>query len=107
MIENIKRHYGGDDATDVSSYGWNFIMATFQCCGVDNHTDMHRAKNWDRRMFLNGYQYLKEIPLACCQHEIDVLANKKFGALTDKNCTIRPTERNSHIDRPCWPSIQH
>lgn len=107
MMENIKTHYGGDNKQDVASYGWNFIMATFQCCGVDNYTDLHRATQWDRRTIIHGYQYLKEIPMSCCLHDVNLMLNKKLTNIKDRNCTIHPTPHNSYINKPCWPSIQH
>ncbi|XP_036359254.1 CD63 antigen-like isoform X1 [Octopus sinensis] len=106
MIANLKNMYAGPDQEDVTSYGWNFVMSTFQCCGISNYTEFHHAKKWDRRTKIRGMQYLKIIPDTCCSRRVDILSEKRFKEMTDTNCTINPTLSNSYIGKSCWNTIQ-
>lgn len=84
-----------------------FFLFQFQCCGVDNYTDLHRATQWDRRTIIHGYQYLKEIPLSCCLHDVNLMLNKKLTNIKDRNCTIHPTPYNSYINKVNIITSQH
>ncbi|GAB1604832.1 tetraspanin-9-like [Argonauta hians] len=106
MIANLKNMYAGPEKEDVTSHGWNFVMSTFQCCGINNYTEFHYARKWDRRIEIAGRQYLKIIPDTCCSRRVDILSEKTFKEVTDSNCTIHPTLSNSYIGKSCWNTIQ-
>jgi hypothetical protein len=72
---------------------WDHIMATFECCGVDNSTDFQYAKKW-----VNTSE--KVVPDACC-----ILNNKTTIEVKYTNCTTNLTEENSYKDKGCYDSL--
>lgn len=72
---------------------WDRIMASFECCGVDNATDFEDAKNW-----VNATDMV--VPDACC-----FLNDKVTIEVNDTTCTSNPTEENSYKDKGCYDSL--
>ncbi|XP_020514646.1 tetraspanin-18B isoform X1 [Labrus bergylta] len=56
---DLKRHYQGNNNTDVFSSTWNAIMTTFDCCGVVGPEDFEESLF----RLLNPAQL---VPEACC-----------------------------------------
>ncbi|XP_072237273.1 tetraspanin-18B-like [Leuresthes tenuis] len=56
----LKRHYQGQNNTDVFTTTWNAIMTTFDCCGVSGSEDFEES-------LFRLLNPTKMVPEACCQ----------------------------------------
>ncbi|OCT83680.1 tetraspanin-18 [Xenopus laevis] len=70
FAKEVKRHYHGENSTEVFSSTWNSIMITFGCCGVNGPEDFDDAL---RFRALHPYD---AVPEACCQREVQSRAGK-------------------------------
>lgn len=68
LKKNSLNDYKGLGSVEVLSLGWNIIMMTFDCCGVENYEDFSLTTGWDRTLNgqLSGTQELLT-PIACCK----------------------------------------
>uniref|UniRef100_A0A667Y6M8 Tetraspanin n=1 Tax=Myripristis murdjan TaxID=586833 RepID=A0A667Y6M8_9TELE len=60
FTRELKRHYQGNNNTDVFTSTWNAIMTTFECCGISSPEDFEESLF----RLLNPN---KMVPEACCQ----------------------------------------
>jgi hypothetical protein len=72
---------------------WDRIMANYECCGVDNSTDIEHSKHW------HAQEYMK-IPMACC-----ILRDKMGISPTDAKCAKNPSDENSNMNKGCYNSL--
>ncbi|XP_025065645.1 tetraspanin-18 isoform X2 [Alligator sinensis] len=64
FTKELKKHYQGNNETDVFSSTWNSVMITFGCCGVNGPEDFQMASH---------FQHLHSgdaVPEACCQRAL-------------------------------------
>ncbi|XP_006274577.1 tetraspanin-18 [Alligator mississippiensis] len=64
FTKELKKHYQGNNETDVFSSTWNSVMITFGCCGVNGPEDFQMASH---------FQHLHSgdaIPEACCRRAL-------------------------------------
>jgi tetraspanin-18 len=72
---------------------WNSIMVNYECCGVDNYTDLHHSKNWENPED-------PKITIECC-----ILKDTKELVARDSTCIKNPTEENSYMNKGCYNSL--
>ncbi|KAG9470191.1 hypothetical protein GDO78_018665 [Eleutherodactylus coqui] len=59
FTKDLKRHYRGNNSTDVFTTTWNSVMITFECCGVNGPEDFSGALHFKTYTMYS-------IPEACC-----------------------------------------
>ncbi|CAF90791.1 unnamed protein product, partial [Tetraodon nigroviridis] len=69
----LKRHYRGDNSTEVFSSTWNAVMSTFGCCGVGGPEDFEES-------LFRLLNHNKLVPEACCQ------GNRYLGDVGVEQC---------------------
>ncbi|XP_030415843.1 tetraspanin-18 isoform X1 [Gopherus flavomarginatus] len=74
FTKELKKHYQGNNETDVFSSTWNSVMITFGCCGVNGPEDFETAP---RFRLLHSDDV---VPEACCQRELQT----RDGAFVSK-----------------------
>lgn len=62
----ITENYRGDNFTDAVSLTWNFLQATFSCCGAYNVSDYKDAALWSNAFSGPGGSVQLKGPLTCC-----------------------------------------
>jgi hypothetical protein len=75
------------------TFMWDRIMANYECCGVDNFTDLEQSKYWITNSTI-------KIPSACC-----ILRDKKSIFPQDFKCANNPTEENSNMNKGCYNAL--
>ncbi|XP_006124548.2 tetraspanin-18 [Pelodiscus sinensis] len=74
FTKELKKHYHGNNETDVFSSTWNSIMITFSCCGVNGPEDFETA------LHFRHHHSDDVVPEACCQRELQT----RDGAFVSK-----------------------
>ncbi|KAK3575788.1 hypothetical protein CHS0354_039245 [Potamilus streckersoni] len=92
LKDSMRNNYTGITGSDVDTLRWNFIMHSFQCCGVDNYTDFRTlpSAKWDTKVKIGFLVYGKQIPYACCKVK------------NDASCVLRPNNTAAFIERGCY-----
>lgn len=73
LEKTINSNYGKEN--DFITYFWNYIMVTYECCGVNDYKDFANS-NWQKT---SGRLH----PLECCK-----LANKTSLVPVTKDCSL-------------------
>ncbi|KAL3886997.1 hypothetical protein ACJMK2_026953 [Sinanodonta woodiana] len=97
LKDSIRNNYSGINGSDVDTLRWNFIMHSFQCCGVDRYSDFRElpARNWDIEIKFNNIVTGKQIPFACCNVKNDTF------------CVIRPNSTTAFIEKGCYQVMRN
>uniref|UniRef100_A0A8C3HF36 Tetraspanin 18 n=2 Tax=Chrysemys picta bellii TaxID=8478 RepID=A0A8C3HF36_CHRPI len=74
FTKELKKHYQGNNETDVFSSTWNSVMITFGCCGVNGPEDFEKTPHF-RLLHSDDV-----VPEACCQRELQ----SRDGAFVSK-----------------------
>ncbi|XP_043404707.1 tetraspanin-18 isoform X2 [Chelonia mydas] len=74
FTKELKKHYQGNNETDVFSSTWNSVMITFGCCGVNGPEDFETAPHF--RLLHSEHV----VPEACCRRELQA----RDGAFVSK-----------------------
>lgn len=97
LTNTLTEHYSVGDDKDAVAVTWDHIMGHFSCCGVMDHTDFAKAKDFAERSRDN-----QKIPEACCK-----LKENGDGIFEpeDPNCVTNPNEDNSYMNTGCFGKI--
>lgn len=98
LRSSLENHFSVSEKPNAVSLAWNFVMAEFQCCGVDNYTDFQRS-----RTFLNSRSSHQILPPACC-----ILNQEQYPPYfepEDTNCLSAPTSYNSYFLKGCYDKL--
>ncbi|XP_056011817.1 CD63 antigen-like [Ostrea edulis] len=66
MTSMIMSRYQGLIGNSTETFGWNFIMTKYDCCGVYGYSDFKEATNWNSQLVVGGTTYTLKIPTLCC-----------------------------------------
>lgn len=72
FTKDLKRHYQGNNSTDVFTSTWNSVMITFECCGVNGPEDFTGALQFKTYTMNN-------VPEACCGKTVLQQDGEIFG----------------------------
>uniref|UniRef100_A0A8D0G6P2 Tetraspanin n=1 Tax=Sphenodon punctatus TaxID=8508 RepID=A0A8D0G6P2_SPHPU len=78
FTKELKKHYQGNNETDVFSATWNSVMITFGCCGVNGPEDFETAPRF-QTLSSGGV-----VPEACCRRELQ----SRDGAFVRKEACL-------------------
>ncbi|KAL8169657.1 UNVERIFIED_CONTAM: Tetraspanin-18 [Gekko kuhli] len=79
FTKELKKHYQGNNESDIFSSTWNSVMITFGCCGVNGPEDFKSAP---RFQLLYSHDAFPEV---CCRREIQ----SRNGVFVSKeNCLM-------------------
>ncbi|KAK3575790.1 hypothetical protein CHS0354_039247 [Potamilus streckersoni] len=97
LKDSIRNNYTGISGNDTDTLRWNFVMHSFQCCGVDRYTDFRTlpAAKWNTEIEYNGLVTGKQIPFACCQVK------------NDTTCVLKPNSTTAFIKRSCYQVMRN
>ncbi|TRY71776.1 hypothetical protein TCAL_12170 [Tigriopus californicus] len=98
LRSSLENHFSVGEKPNAVSLAWNFVMAEFQCCGVDNYTDFQRS-----RTFLDTRSSHQMLPPACC-----ILNQEQYPPYfepEDSNCLTAPTSYNSFFLKGCYDKL--
>lgn len=90
---SIRNYYAGPDKKDAVTLMWDYLMAQFSCCGVDDYNDFRLSEKWASQG--------QAMPTACCVLVGDI---KHFRPL-DPGCPNRPSASNSYYDQGCYKAL--
>ncbi|KAF4517598.1 hypothetical protein B566_EDAN008587 [Ephemera danica] len=90
---SIRNYYAGPDKKDAVTLMWDYLMAQFSCCGVDDYNDFRLSEKWASQA--------QAMPTACCVLVGDI---KHFRPL-DPGCPNRPSASNSYYDQGCYKAL--
>ena len=91
LRRSITESYTTRQYRDPVTLSWDLVMASMQCCGVNNYTDFHSAAKFQAGSLEEGLG--RKIPDACCVLE-DPPA---LMTPVDGNCITLPTTSNSYL----------
>ncbi|XP_058017694.1 tetraspanin-18 [Ahaetulla prasina] len=77
FTKELKKHYQGNNESDVFSSTWNSVMITFGCCGVNGPEDFEATS---LSILLDSYP---AVPEACCKRE---LQSRDAAFINKKEC---------------------
>ncbi|KAK3107113.1 hypothetical protein FSP39_007409 [Pinctada imbricata] len=86
MKDNFKTtltRYEGLTGKNIESFGWNFVMRRYTCCGLDGEDDFKKADSWSSTVLAGGVNYTLQRPIACCE---------TLPKTTNLNCATAQTE---------------
>ncbi|KAM9302356.1 tetraspanin-18 [Gastrophryne carolinensis] len=63
FAKELKKHYQGNNSTDIFTSTWNSVMVTFECCGVNGPEDFVDTLHFKT----HSYNF---VPEACCQRTV-------------------------------------
>ncbi|KAL3887018.1 hypothetical protein ACJMK2_026974 [Sinanodonta woodiana] len=88
LKDSIRNNYSGITGNDTDTLRWNFIMHSFQCCGVDRYTDFRalRPLRWSTDVEVDSIVTGKQIPYACCKVK------------NDNECVLNPNIKTAFIE---------
>merc|ERR1712241_78167 len=91
LRRSITESYTSQQYRDPVPLSWDLVMASMQCCGVNNYTDFHSAAKFQAGILQEGLA--RKIPEACCilQGEHALLQP------ADEDCVASPTTTNSYL----------
>lgn len=99
LRQTLDKYYAVGESSDAVTLAWNFFMAEFQCCGVDNFTDFSASGR-----FLDTRRSRSQLlPAACC-----ILDAEKYPPVfepADINCLTAPTSYNSYFLKGCYNRV--
>uniref|UniRef100_A0A8C6URN3 Tetraspanin n=1 Tax=Neogobius melanostomus TaxID=47308 RepID=A0A8C6URN3_9GOBI len=95
FTRELKRHYQGQNHSDVFSSTWNAVMSSFECCGVSGPQD------FDDSLF-RLLSPSKAVPEACCQREVPGHGGEGEDAGLEQ-CVTGTTGYYSH--KGCYSSL--
>ncbi|XP_044292614.1 tetraspanin-18 isoform X1 [Varanus komodoensis] len=99
FTKELKKHYQGNNESDVFSTTWNSVMITFGCCGVNGPEDFETAP----RFLLYSHDV---VPEACCRRELQ----SRNGAFINKEECLKGKDmyQNRQVrGTPKWVFIQN
>ncbi|KAK3107519.1 hypothetical protein FSP39_016455 [Pinctada imbricata] len=86
--------YNGFPGDTIQSFGWNYGMVQFNCCGVINYEDFEAADEWERSVTLDSVTYRLEVPITCC----NPLPNSP-------NLTCATTTEGNNAKKGCFDTL--
>ncbi|PIO24363.1 hypothetical protein AB205_0142560, partial [Aquarana catesbeiana] len=63
FTKELKKHYQGNNSTDIFTSTWNSVMVTFECCGVNGPEDFGET------LHFRAHSY-NAVPEACCRRNV-------------------------------------
>ncbi|XP_061164400.1 tetraspanin-1-like [Saccostrea echinata] len=66
MTSFLTSRYEGLVGNSTETFGWNFIMSKYQCCGVYGYNDFKGTNHWKSNVVAKGNLYTLKIPIVCC-----------------------------------------
>ncbi|XP_013405308.1 tetraspanin-9-like [Lingula anatina] len=102
------------DNIDALSLGWSFLQISFNCCGINNYTDLHYATQWNRNVsdnFTLQLNYLLNTPNATQRLELAPSCCKMNGQFPDVtpvdiSCLVNPNTTNANIEKGCYQALK-
>lgn len=102
MMSSIKKtltsvvvsEYQGLVGNNTETFGWNFIMTKYQCCGVYGYSDFTATEVWKSSLVAGGTTYNLKIPIVCCD---------ELPSSTDLNCT--GTKTGTNANKGCFEEL--
>ena len=91
LRRSITESYTSQQYRDPVTLSWDLVMASMQCCGVNNYTDFHSAAKFQAGILEEGLA--RKIPDSCCILEGEMALMKP----EDDNCVTLPTTSNSYL----------
>ena len=91
LRRSITENYTSQQYRDPVTLSWDLVMASMQCCGVNNYTDFHSAGKFQAGILEEGLA--RKIPDSCCILEGEMALMKP----QDDNCVTLPTTSNSYL----------
>ncbi|KAL7992300.1 hypothetical protein Chor_016556, partial [Crotalus horridus] len=82
FTKELKKHYQGNNESDVFSSTWNSVMITFGCCGVNGPEDFEAPSH---SILLDSHP---AVPEACCKRELQ----SRDGAFINKEECLKGKE---------------
>ncbi|XP_015687195.1 tetraspanin-18 [Protobothrops mucrosquamatus] len=82
FTKELKKHYQGNNESDVFSSTWNSVMITFGCCGVNGPEDFEATSH---SILPDSHPALPE---ACCKRELQ----SRDGAFINKEECLKGKE---------------
>ncbi|KAL3886998.1 hypothetical protein ACJMK2_026954 [Sinanodonta woodiana] len=97
LKDSIRNDYSGITGNDLDTLRWNFIMHSFQCCGVNIYTEFRElpAKKWNVAITANNFITGKKVPFACCKVK------------NDTSCVLNPNNKTSFIAKGCYQVMRN
>ncbi|KAL3886999.1 hypothetical protein ACJMK2_026955 [Sinanodonta woodiana] len=97
LKDSIRNNYSGITGNDTDTLRWNFIMHSFQCCGVDRYTDFRalRPLRWSTDVEVDSIVTGKQIPYACCKVK------------NDNECVLNPNIKTAFIETGCYQVMRN
>nr|XP_022326297.1 tetraspanin-9-like [Crassostrea virginica] len=87
MTTVVMSKYQGLVGNNTETFGWNFIMAKYQCCGVYGYSDFKEASAWRSDVVAGGTSYSLSVPIVCCD---------QLPTSTDLSCAGATTGINAN-----------
>lgn len=86
--------YQGLVGNNTETFGWNFIMIKYQCCGVYGYSDFTATESWKSSLVTGGTTYDLKIPIVCCD---------ELPSSTDLTCT--GTTSGTNANKGCFEEL--
>ncbi|KAK3093603.1 hypothetical protein FSP39_017986 [Pinctada imbricata] len=98
MKESIQEKYEGDKSSNGLSLAWNSIFLEFDCCGVDNYTDIIGGAMWNNNYTQsNNNTVTLMTPITCCKNIQGSVPD--FTIPDDLTCAVNPSDSNSNYKK--------
>jgi len=92
--------YRGESAEEnLNTLSWNYLMASFSCCGFSNYTDFKQSQSFIQTKLKNQI-----VPEPCCTLNSELYPSSISAS--DPNCIYTPTSYNSHFIQGCGSVVR-
>lgn len=106
MKESIQEKYEGDKSSSGLSLAWNSIFLEFDCCGVDNYTDITGGAMWNNTYTQsNNNTVTLMTPITCCKNIQGSVPD--YTIPDDVTCAVNPSDSTSNYKKGCYDSVEN